>query len=193
MYQNQNFRRQNNRGGYRGNYRNENYQRGRSRSRERQYQGSIRKNDRGSSSRSRSESGVSINRDRTRHYKFREYNHFAKDCSTIKIEETNQIQQIFNLDKMQASLKPLATDTYDSLNCVGFIRGNKIRIFKLIEGKNGLTTFLPLNTNIGGHIKPNRNKENRYLMEDQAKHIIKKVELGSMINVSTIKQEIDQD
>ena len=40
MYQNQNFRRQNNRGGYRGNYRNENYERGRSRSRERQYQGS---------------------------------------------------------------------------------------------------------------------------------------------------------
>ena len=33
--QNQNFRRQNNKGGYRGNYRNENYERGRSESRER--------------------------------------------------------------------------------------------------------------------------------------------------------------
>ena len=33
--QNQNFRRQSNRGGYRGNYRNKNYERGRSRSRER--------------------------------------------------------------------------------------------------------------------------------------------------------------
>ena len=35
MYQNQNFKRQNNKGGYRGNYRNENYDRGRGRSRER--------------------------------------------------------------------------------------------------------------------------------------------------------------
>ena len=48
MYQNQNFRRQNNRGGYRGNYRNENYERGRTRSRERQYQCSIKKNNRSS-------------------------------------------------------------------------------------------------------------------------------------------------
>ena len=38
MYKNQNFRRQNIRGGYRGNYRNENYEICRSRSRERQYQ-----------------------------------------------------------------------------------------------------------------------------------------------------------
>ena len=30
-------------------------------------------------------------------------------------------------------------------------------------------------------------------MEDQAKHIYKKVELGNKINVATIKQEIDQD
>ena len=36
-HQNQNFRRQNNRGGYRGNYRNEDYGRGRIRSRQRQY------------------------------------------------------------------------------------------------------------------------------------------------------------
>ena len=35
MYKNQNFRRQNNRGRYRANYRNESYERGRSRSRER--------------------------------------------------------------------------------------------------------------------------------------------------------------
>ena len=47
--------------------------------------------------------------------------------------------------------------------------------------------------NIDGHTKPNTSREARYLMEDQAKHIYKKVALGNIINVSTIKQEIDQD
>ena len=79
MYLNQNFRRQNNRCGYRGNYRNENYERGRSRSTERSYSGNIRRNDRSSSnSRSRSGSRVSTNRDRIRCYKCREYDHFTK-------------------------------------------------------------------------------------------------------------------
>ena len=32
-----------------------------------------------------------------------------------------------------------------------------------------------------------------YLTEDQAKHIHKKIELGNVINIGTIKQEIDQD
>ena len=42
-------------------------------------------------------------------------------------------------------------------------------------------------------MKSNRNKEAKYLMKDQAKHIYKKVGLGNVINVGTIKQEIDQD
>ena len=74
-----------------------------------------------------------------------------------------------------------------------FIRGDKVRTFKLIEGKNVPTTFLPLNTNIGGQMKTNRNEENRYLTEDQAKHMYKKVESGNIININTIKQENDQD
>ena len=74
-----------------------------------------------------------------------------------------------------------------------FIRRNKIRTFKLIEGKNDPVTFLPLNTNIGGQSNPIKDKETRYLTEDQAKHIYKKVELGSLINIDTIKQQMDQD
>ena len=117
-----NFGRQNSGGEYRGNHRNENYsrERGRSRSRERSFSRNInnRRNDRSiSNSRSRSGSGVSTNRDRIRCYKCREYDPFTKDCPTSKEErEIEQIQQIFNLDKGQTSLKPLATDTYDSLH-----------------------------------------------------------------------------
>ena len=106
MYQNQNFRRQNNTVGLQITIVMKNYERGRSRSRERQYQGNLRRDNRSSSSRLRLESRVSTNRDRIRCYKCRECDHFANDCSTTKIEkETDQIEQIFNLDEEQTSLK----------------------------------------------------------------------------------------
>ena len=44
----------------------------------------------------------------------------------------------------------LATDTCDSHNHVSSLEDVKSKHLKLIEGKNGLTTFLPLNANIGG-------------------------------------------
>ena len=45
---------------------------------------------------------------------------FEKDSPTMARDErqTEQIQQMFNLDKEQTALKTLAADTYDSLNCV---------------------------------------------------------------------------
>ena len=46
LQSNQNFRGQNYRGGYRRNYRNDNYEIGRSRSRDRQYSDNTRRNDR---------------------------------------------------------------------------------------------------------------------------------------------------
>ena len=117
----QNFERQN-RGGHRGNYRNENYyrERGRSRSRERPFSMNInnRRND-GSISNSRSRSGLRAgkNRDRVGCYKCTEYDHYMKECPISKEErEIEQIQQMFNLDKRQTSLKMLATDMYDSLD-----------------------------------------------------------------------------
>ena len=36
-------------------------------------------------------------------------------------------------------------------------------------------------------------EKNKYLPEDQVRHTYKKVESGDIINVSTMKQEIDQD
>ena len=79
------------------------------------------------------------------------------------------------------------------LICVSLITGSKIRTFKLTEGKNGPTIFLALKANIGGQSKPNRNNENKYLTKEKARHVFKKVELGNTIDISTIKQEIDQD
>ena len=52
---------------------------------------------------------------------------------------------------------------------------------------------MPLNTNIGGQTTSYKYRENKYLTEDQARHIYKKVESRDIINISTIKQEIDQD
>ena len=49
---------------------------------------------------------------------------------------------------------------------------------------------MPLNANIGCQSKPIKDKDTRYLTEDQGKCIYKEVELGNVIN---IKQEIDQD
>ena len=63
-------------------------------------------------------------------------------------------------------------------------------MFKLIEGKNDPTAFLPLNANIGGQFKSTKGGKTTYLTENQARHIYKKVELG---NISTLKQEIDQE
>ena len=52
---------------------------------------------------------------------------------------------------------------------------------------------MPLNANIGGKLRSLENQERNFLTEDQVKHIYEKVELRDIINISTIKQEIDQD
>ena len=52
---------------------------------------------------------------------------------------------------------------------------------------------MPLNANISGQSKLRRDKETKYLTEHKAKHIYKKVELGSVINIDTIKQEMEPD
>ena len=56
-------------------------------------------------------------------------------------------------------------------------------------------TFLPLNMSIGGQIIQNKyaNKECKYLTEDQARHVYKKVESGGTIDTNTLIQEIEQE
>ena len=59
---------------------------------------------------------ASTNRDRIRCFKCREYDHFTKDCLNSQTEqEPKQIQQMFNIDEDQTTLKVLAADTYDNL------------------------------------------------------------------------------
>ena len=67
------------------------------------------------------------------------------------------------------------------------------RSFKPVEGKNGTTTFFPLNTKIGGPVQYVKDRENICLTNDQARNIYKKVESEGKVNVDTIKQDIEED
>ena len=57
---------------------------------------------------------------------------------------------------------------------------------------------MPLGPNVGGNnkgreINKNDNMSKEYLIMKQADYIYRKVELGSLFNKNTMKQEIDQD
>ena len=62
-----------------------------------------------------------------------------------------------------------------------------------MNGRDGTTTFLPLDYKIGGqvgHVKPNIGQ---FLTIWQANYIYKKVETGEIINTDTIQQEMEQE
>ena len=52
---------------------------------------------------------------------------------------------------------------------------------------------MSLNAKIGGLVKCVKDKENICLTIDQARYIYKKVELEGIVNVDTIKQDIEED
>ena len=54
---------------------------------------------------------------------------------------------------------------------------------------------MPLNTNIGGQIRPAKYefRESKCVMEEQIRQVYKKVESGNIININILKQEIEQD
>ena len=60
-----------------------------------------------------------------------------------------------------------------------------------MNDRNDTTTFLPLDSRIGG-----QNKESltvgQYLTRDQTRYIYKKIEMGEMINTDMTQQEIEQ-
>ena len=52
---------------------------------------------------------------------------------------------------------------------------------------------MPLKSKIGGPVRYVKDRENVCLTVDQATYIYKKVEQESIVNVETIKQEIEDD
>ena len=64
---------------------------------------------------------------------------------------------------------------------------------KLMNGRDDATTFLPLDSRIGGQSRDSHSTIGHYVSRDQTKYVYKKVETGEMINVDTIQQEIEQE
>ena len=64
--------------------------------------------------------------------------------------------------------------------------------FKLMNGRDGAATLLPLDSKIGGQGRDNHHTMGQYLTREQAKYIYKKTETGQTLNVDTMKLEIEQ-
>ena len=58
---------------------------------------------------------------------------------------------------------------------------------------DGTTTFLPLDSRIGGQERYNHPMVGQFLTREQTRYIYQKVETGEMINTDTIQQEIEQE
>ena len=62
-----------------------------------------------------------------------------------------------------------------------------------MNGRDGTTTFLPLDSKIDGQINYTRPTLGQFLTREQASYVYKKVETGEMINTDTIHQEMEQE
>ena len=98
-----------------------------------------------SSSKLRSGSGASTNRDRIRCYNCREYDHFSMDCPTSREErDLEKLQQMLNFEEQEEQTHLLTcrqsrpTENY------------RTHPLKLMNSENGTTAFLPLDSKIGG-------------------------------------------
>ena len=59
--------------------------------------------------------------------------------------------------------------------------------------KDDATAFLPLDFRIGGQSRDSHLTVGQYLTRDWARYIYEKVETGGIINVDTVKHEIEQE
>ena len=60
-----------------------------------------------------------------------------------------------------------------------------------MNGRDDTTTFLPLDSRIGGQNKSLTVRQ--YLTRDQTRYIYEKLEMGEVINMDIIQQEIEQE
>ena len=62
-----------------------------------------------------------------------------------------------------------------------------------MNGRDGTTTFLPLDSRIGGQGRDNHPTVGQFLTRQQTRYIYRKVETGEIINTDMIEQEIEQE
>ena len=62
-----------------------------------------------------------------------------------------------------------------------------------MNGGDGATTFVPLDSKIGGQVSHDRPKVGQFLTREQANSVYKKVETGEMIDTDIIQQEMEQE
>ena len=62
-----------------------------------------------------------------------------------------------------------------------------------MNGRDGTTTFLPLESRIGGQGRCIHPSVGQFLTREQTRFIYRKVDTGEIINIDKIEQEIDQD
>ena len=62
-----------------------------------------------------------------------------------------------------------------------------------MNGRNGTTAFLPLDSGIGGQCRDDHPTVRQFLTREQTRHIYRKVETGEIINTDMIEQEIEQE
>ena len=62
-----------------------------------------------------------------------------------------------------------------------------------MNGRNATTTFLPLDSRIGGQSRDNHPTVGQFLTREQTRYIYRKLETGEIINTDMIEQEIEQE
>ena len=62
-----------------------------------------------------------------------------------------------------------------------------------MNGRKGTTSFLPLDSKIGGQGRNDRPNVGQFLTREQTNYVYKKIEMGEMINTDTIQPEMEQE
>ena len=62
-----------------------------------------------------------------------------------------------------------------------------------MNGRNGTTSFLPLDSKIGGQGRNDRPNVGQFLTREQTNYMYKMIETGEMINTDTIQREMEQE
>ena len=61
-----------------------------------------------------------------------------------------------------------------------------------MNGRDGTTAFLPLDSKIGGQVGNDRSSVGQFLTREQTKYIYRNVVTGEIINTDMIEQEMEE-